>query len=70
MPLYGRAGGRLNAVMIARWRFPAWVATIALQLGIQGVLLQLPQGNTFKPAGVNPGLSAFGNFMAGRSAST
>ena len=66
MPIFiGAFVGLMNAVMIARWKFPAWVATIAMQLGIQGVLLQLTQGNTFKPAVVNQGLSAFGNFMVG-----
>ena len=63
--LAGALVGAIITVMTVRWRFPAWVATIAMQFFLQGALLQLTQGNTFKPAETNEALYAFGNFKSG-----
>lgn len=61
----GALVGALIAVMTVIWRFPAWVATIAMQFFLQGATLLVTRGNTFKPETPNAIMSTFGNFTAG-----
>lgn len=63
MPLLtGALVGAMITVMTIKWRFPAWVATIAMQFFLQGAILLMTQGNTFKPEETNEAMYAFGNF--------
>lgn len=63
--LSGALVGLIITVMTVKWRFPAWVATIAMQFLLQGVTLMITRGNTYKPAQPIAALSAFGNFSWG-----
>lgn len=60
--IVGAVVGLVNAIMICKWRFPSWIATIAMQYFLSGLLLQLVHGETYKPAISNPAFYAFGNF--------
>lgn len=60
--LTGALVGLVITVMTVKWRFPAWVATIAMQFFLQGAILLMTRGNTFKPTTINAAMYAFGNF--------
>lgn len=62
--LVGALIGLIITVMTVRWRFPSWVATIAMQFFLQGATLLSTHGNTYKPAVENEVMKAFGNFSA------
>ncbi|MGN0184583.1 MAG: ABC transporter permease [Aristaeellaceae bacterium] len=63
MPLLlAAAVGTFNGLLITKAKLHPWIATIAVQLGLNGVNLMITQGNTYKPANMSAGLSAFGKF--------
>jgi Ribose/xylose/arabinose/galactoside ABC-type transport systems, permease components len=62
--------GIINTILICRMRIPAMVATISTQMGVQGILLMLTRGDTFKPKQVNTALQAFGRFSLGEYLNT
>lgn len=49
---------------------PAMVATISTQIGVQGLLLMLTRGDTFKPRTPNAALQAFGRYSLGEYLNT
>jgi ribose transport system permease protein len=53
--------GIINVILISKMHLPPMIATIATQIAIQGILLTLTQGTTYKPKTPNAMLLAFGN---------
>lgn len=66
----GVALGAVNTVLICKMRMPAMVATISTQIGVQGVLLLLTRGDTYKPKTVNETLQSFGRYSLGEYLNT
>lgn len=63
MPLLlAGAVGVFNGLLITKAKLHPWIATIAVQLGLNGVNLMITQGNTYKPANMSAGLANFGKF--------
>lgn len=63
MPLLlAAAVGTFNGLLITKAKLHPWIATIAVQLGLNGVNLMITKGNTYKPANMSAGLAAFGKF--------
>lgn len=54
--------GAFNGLLITKAKLHPWIATIAVQLGLNGVNLMVTQGNTYKPLSMSPALEAFGTF--------
>ncbi len=62
--------GIINATLICKMRMLAMVATISTQIGVQGILLMLTKGNTFKAKHANELLLAFGRYSLGEYLNT
>lgn len=55
--------GFINATLIVKAGFHPWIVTIASQLGIQGILLMLTRGDTYKASNISPMFATFGKIM-------
>ncbi|MCH1952666.1 ABC transporter permease [Enterocloster sp. OA13] len=64
IPMAAAAGvGFINATLIVKAGFHPWIVTIASQLGIQGILLMMTRGDTYKAVHISPGFATFGKII-------
>lgn len=64
VPLAAAASvGFINATLIVKAGFHPWIVTIASQLGIQGILLMMTRGDTYKAVNISPAFAAFGKII-------
>lgn len=55
--------GFINATLIVKAGFHPWIVTIASQLGIQGILLMMTKGDTYKASNISPMFATFGKII-------